>query len=72
MFPPLLERLKSARYIMAITATALASILVIWIVSKASGDTIDKIAVISITGFFNIWSVIVTFYFTRSDRKPNG
>lgn len=63
------DRLKSARFIMAVVVTTLACVLVVWIVKKSGPETIDKIAPIAITGFFTVFSSIVTFYFTRTDRK---
>lgn len=63
------DRLRSARFIVFILITVTAGLLVLWIVGKASSETIDKVAVIAVTGFFNVWTSIATFYFTRKDRK---
>lgn len=67
-----MERFKSARFVVFIVVTVIASAALIWIVGKASESVMDKIAVIIVTGFFNVWSSICTFYFTRSDRKKEG
>lgn len=64
------ERLRSARFIVFILTTIFACAALVWIVSKATPETIDKVAVIAVTGFFNVWSGISVFYFTRKDRKP--
>ena len=65
----MIERLKSARFVVFIATTILAGAIVIWIVSKASPETIDKIALVAVGAFFSTWGTIVAFYFTRPDRK---
>ena len=64
------RKVFSARFWMALITTVLACAIVAFLVFKATPETQEKLALVIVSSFMSTWAVIITFYFTRADRKP--
>ena len=68
----IVSKIFSARFFMAVLTTTIVSSLVVWVMFKLQPEGVEKVAIMIVTGFISTWSSIVTFYFTRSDRKSEN